>query len=125
MAEHHVQPRAIRPHRRLLPVLCRRLAAPAPRSICAAAVVRPAGQRTAGPLRHLLFGKPGPGQRGQVQRGVVGLSVSVRARCFLVHDADAAVDVDAAGERGARSGDVAAAAFGGSHSVGGDRRGYW
>jgi hypothetical protein len=53
--------------------------------------------------------------------------VSVRARCFLVDDADAAVDVDAAGERGARSGggDVSAAAFGGSDSVGGDRRGYW
>ncbi len=119
MAEHHVQPRAIRPHRRLLPVLCRRLAAAAPRSIRAAAVVRPAGQRTAGPLRDLLPGEPCPGQRGQVQRRVLGLSVSVRARCFLVHDADAAVDVDAAGERGARSGgDVSAAAFGGSDSVG-------
>jgi hypothetical protein len=120
MAEHHMQPRAIRPHRRLLPILCRRVPTSAPRSVCAAAVVRPAGQRTAGPLRDLLPGEPCPGQRGQVQRGVLGLSVSVRPRCFLVHDADAAVDVDAAGERGARSGgvDVAAATFGGSDSVG-------
>ncbi len=45
--------------------------------------------------------------------------MSVRPRCFLVDDADAAVDVVAAGERGARSGgDVSAAAVGGSDFVG-------
>ena len=67
VAEHHLQPRLVRPHGCVLPVLCRGVPPPAQRPVRTVAVVHPAGQRAIGQVWHLLLGEPGLVKWFQVQ----------------------------------------------------------
>ena len=64
----------------LLSVFCSRLPSAPTRPLCAAAMVHPARQRAACQVGNFLPGEPGPLQRVQVQRGVLGLALPVPAR---------------------------------------------
>ena len=64
----------------LLSVFCSRLPSALTRPLCPAAMVHPARQRAARQVWDFLPGEPGPLQRVQVQRGVLGLALPVPAR---------------------------------------------